>query len=121
MLKGSDTAIGPNEIFLPLSQAINPELIDGLKKIFRVHDGAFIGGGEYQQAPGEEIVNLGDLPPEEFMEWANRATGTMRNIAHEFAKRERTVTIGEGARAGEDPRLRRIREQIAASKKFRSG
>ncbi len=112
-------ATAPNEIFIPLAQAINPELFDGLKKMFRVSEGSFIGGGEYTQSTGEEVVNLGDLPREEFIEWANQATGVMKKAADHFEAAERTLTINEGAGPNEDPKMQRIRDQITASKRFR--
>lgn len=121
MVSTKETSVVAGEVFIPLAQGINPELIDGLKKTFRIHEGNFIGGGEYQQEVGEEVVNLGDLPREEFLEFANRATGVMQGISEEFAKQERTVTIGEGVGPAADPKLQRIREQIAASKRFKSG
>jgi hypothetical protein len=121
MVSSKETSVVASEVFIPLAQGINPELIDGLKKTFRVHEGNFIGGGEYRQETGEEIVNLGDLSREEFLRFANQATGVMKDLSTEQAKRERTVTIGEGIGSDEDPKLQRIREQIAASKRFTSG
>lgn len=101
----------PDELMVPLALAIKPELRDALHKMFGTK-GQMIGGGEYRSQPDEEVVNLGELPPGEFLQWANRATGLMRNIADTQAK---PVTV----RADEEPRLARIREQIRASKRLR--
>jgi hypothetical protein len=118
MTQGKEKATAPNEMFLPLAAAVNPELLEGLAKAFRVTSGKFIGGGEYTPAGGEEVVELGDLPPEEFMQWASKATGIMRDVAAEMEQKQRTVTVQEGP--SNDQRIQRIRDQINKSKKWQT-
>lgn len=115
--KDKPAATAPNEAFIPLALAINPELMGGLEKMFRVSKGGFIGGGEYKTSTGEDVVNLGDLPPEEFLRWANQATGTMQEVATQIESQQETVIIREGE--ADDRQINRIREQIAQSKRFR--
>ena len=112
MVNGKAKSTAPNETFIPLAYASNPDLLDGLKQTFRVHKGKFIGGGEYQPE-GEEVMELGDLPMDQWLQWANKATGMMRQVS-EVAK-ESAVTVKDGA--SDDPRLERIRDQIAHSKR----
>lgn len=114
MVEAGPKAVGPKEMFIPHALAVNGELYEALKKTFRIHKGKFIGGGEYHSDKGEEVVEMGDMPIEEFLQFANQATGVMQESAEEF-KRQHDVTIKEGPSA--DPRLDRIREQIAHSKR----
>jgi len=110
----------PNETFIPLAAAINPQLIDTLKNIFRITKGGpFIGGGEYMSKVGEEVVELGDLPPEEFLQFINSATPVMKETAERLEKQQRLVNVREGSDQHEDERLQRIREQITHSKRFK--
>jgi hypothetical protein len=99
---------GPaDRVFLPLALACNAELTESLKQMFS--KSSQVAMGDYLPAPGEEIVELGDMPPEEFKRWAAQATGAS-------AKSDEPVTLeGEAA----DPRIERIREQIAHSKRKR--
>lgn len=111
------TAALPNETFIPLAIGINPELVKGLQKMFRVGSDKFIGGGEYVPAAGERVVELGDLPKEEYLQFVNSATDTMREVAKDLTERQRLVTVKEGD--PEDPRMQRALEQIAHSKRFK--
>jgi len=117
MSKRKDKATAPMEAFIPLALAINPDLMEGLEKMFRVTKGGFIGGGEYQTNTGEDVVNLGDMAPEDFLKWANQATGVMQTVAKEMSIKERLVTIKEGA--AEDSQVQKIRDQIEHSKRFK--
>lgn len=99
----------PDNIFLPLALAVNTELGEQLREMFRIGKGAFIGGGEYMPQPGEQVVQLGDLPAEDFKRLAQMATGAV-------APSDPAVTLGTEA---SDPKIEQIREQIAHSKRFR--
>jgi hypothetical protein len=99
----------PDNVFLPLSLAVNAELGEQLREMFRVGKGAFIGGGEYMPQPGEQVVQLGDLPVDDFKQLAQMATGAV-------APSDPTVTLGTEV---SDPKIQQIREQIAHSKRFR--
>lgn len=117
MQSDNQPSTAPKDLFLPLSAAVNPDLVKGLTKLFRISKGgSFIGGGEYIAQKGEEVVNLGDLPQEEFMQWAGRATGAMREVAKNLESRQQTVTIQEGA--SDDPRIERMKQQIQESKRW---
>ena len=118
MVNGKQKATAPNEIMIPLSLAINGDLFDALKKTFRVTRGKFIGGGEYETTQGENVVELGDLSIDEFLRWANKATGHMKKTADEIHQKERLVNIKEGDSG--DEKLERIRAQIAKSKTWRT-
>lgn len=104
-------AAPPDEVFLPLSMAVNPELGEQLREMFRVGKGAYIGGGEYLPQPGEQVVNLGDLPVDRFKQLAQMATGAVD------AASSQSVTFG--SEDVSDPKIKQIREQIAHSKRFR--
>ncbi len=117
MTEEGASAAAPKELFIPLAAAINPEIIDWLKKTLRVSAaGEFIGGGEYHPAAGEEVVELGDLPREEFMKFATQATATIRKTSEENARQQETVRIKQGP--AEDARINRIKDQIARSKRW---
>ena len=118
MTSDKKTAKAPSDLFLPLAAGVNPDLIEGLGKLFRVSQGDFIGGGEYVSESHEEVVQLGDLPKDEFMEWAAAATGTMRSVAAQMEEQQQTVKVQEGA--SNDERIERIRGQIAQSKKWQT-
>lgn len=118
LINAEPKATAPKEIFIPLSLAVNGELLEALKKTFRVHKGSFIGGGEYMTERGEEVVEMGDMPREEFIKWANQATGTMESIAEHF-EAQHSLNIREGSDPSDDPRLQRARDQVAASKRFK--
>ena len=100
----------PDEVFLPLSLAINAELGEQLREMFRVGKGAFIGGGEYLPQVGEQVVELGDMPIEQFKRLAQMASGAS-------TASDQTVTLG--SEKVSDPKIEQIREQIAHSKRFR--
>lgn len=100
----------PDEVFLPLSLAINPELSEQLREMFRVGKGAFIGGGEYLPQPGEQVVNLGDVPIDHFKRLAQMASGAS-------TASDQSVTLG--SEKVSDPKIEQIRDQIAHSKRFR--
>lgn len=99
----------PDDIFLPLALAVNPELGEQLREMFRVGKGAFIGGGEYLPGAGEQVVELGDLPAEDFKRLAQMASGAA-------APSDSTITLGSEV---SDPKIQQIRDQIAHSKRFR--
>lgn len=102
----------PKQVFLPLALGCNAQLGEQLRTLFRVGKSQ-IGQGEYQPQPGEEVVELGELPIEEFKRWASAATGLAAQVEQQ---REQTVTLGSES---EDPRIERMREQIAHSKRIR--
>ena len=81
-------------------------------KVFRITKGKFIGGGEYQ-GRGEEVVELGELPIDKFMEWTKAAIGGAQTV--EQKRSRQTVSISND----DDPRASKIREQIRASKRLR--
>ncbi len=114
MVNSKEGAKVQDEAMIPLALAVNPELREGLQKIFRITKGRWIGGGEYQGRAGDEVVELGDLPPEEFLQWANAATGALQGMAQEQEHRRESVTI-----SNDDPRISKIRDQIKASKRLR--
>jgi hypothetical protein len=101
----------PDEVFLPLAMAVNPELGEQLREMFRVGKGAFIGGGEYLPGQGEQVVGLGDLPVDQFKRLAQMATGAAE------ASSNPSVTLGNEREA--DPKIKQIRDQIAHSKRYR--
>lgn len=109
IVNGKENPTAPDRVMIPLAMAVNPELREGLQKIFRVTKGRFIGGGEYHGRRGEQIVELADLPREEFMQWAQAAIGAMNTTA----PTTRDVTISD-----EDPRVAKARELIRASKRY---
>ena len=61
------------KLFIPLSVAVNPEILDYVKKQFKMSTSGsnnkppFIGGGEYMPKSNEVIHSLGDLPKNEFL------------------------------------------------------
>jgi len=115
MVKRKGKAVAPSDAFIPLALGCNPQLSEQLRDLFRVSkSGTEIAGGEYQPGMHEEVVELGDLDPEQFKQWAQMATGASVNLEQQ---REQLVTIRKGSETS-DPRIERIREQIAASKRF---
>lgn len=113
MLRRASVAARPDDVFIPLALGCNPQLSEQLKELFVPKSGP-IAGGEYMPEPGEEIVELGDVTPEQFKQWAAMATGMSNHIAKQ---REEPLSIKrEGERL--DPRIEQIRQQIAASKRF---
>lgn len=107
-----ESATPPKQVFLPLALGCNAQLGEQLRTLFRVGKSQ-IGQGEYVPQAGEEVVELGDLPIEEFKRWAAAATGMAVEVERQ---REQTVTLG--SESG-DPRIERMREQIAHSKRIR--
>jgi hypothetical protein len=100
-----------DSVFIPLAMAINPQIREALKQMFGAHKGAFVGGGEYVPGPGEQIVELDEnVSREEFLRMA-RAAGQASSTA-QASWQPVKVLDGEA----DDPRIQRIREQIAHSK-----
>jgi hypothetical protein len=66
--QGSKTYKDDEEINIPLSLAINPELLEGLVTLV---GGAKVGGGEYTPQAGEEVVELSSLSKEDFQKVIN--------------------------------------------------
>jgi hypothetical protein len=116
MVRGGDSAAAPDRVFLPVTLGCNPQLTEQLKELFRIGKGSFIGGGEYQPSGGEQVVELGELPVDEFKRLAAMATG-MATQAEQTREQAGSVTLGNEGR--DDPKLQRMREQIAHSKRFR--
>ena len=110
------SAVIPGSVFLPLSLAVNPDLTDWLKQMFRVGQGQQIGGGEYVPGAGEEVQELGDLPKDEWMQWIGGATPVIRESVDQMNELASPVTINEGQ--AQDERIERIRNQIAHSKRW---
>lgn len=110
MLNSDKSASAPERVFTPLSLAINPDLRDGLKDMFRVHKGAFVGGGEYHPESQEEIVEMGDMDRDEFLRFASAAGQGVTQ-----ASKRAAVTIREGQ--SDNAQMHRIQEQIAHSKR----
>lgn len=109
-MTGKEKASAPDRVFLPLALGCNPELAEQLKQLFRIGKGPFIGAGEYVPRAGEQVVEMADMPVEEFKRWAEMATGAA--VAERPA-----VTLGNDRVV--DPKIDRMREQIAHSKRFR--
>lgn len=60
------------KLFIPLSVAVNPDILDYVKKQFKLTDKkskkqAFIGGGEYMPKSNEVVSSMEDLSKEDFM------------------------------------------------------
>jgi len=111
-MSGQENAAAPERVYLPLALGCNPELGEQLKQLFRVGKGPFIGAGEYVPQPGEDVVELADLPVEQFKQWAQMATGAGGEPTSQPA-----ITLGSD-KVG-DAKLDRMREQVAHSKRFR--
>ena len=69
------------ELFIPLSLAINPDVLDFVKNQFGMVKGAtapgqtnkaYIGGGEYIPKKGEVIKSMADMSKEDFMKLLGR-------------------------------------------------
>jgi len=59
------------KLFIPLSVAVNPDILDYVKKQFNISKkgkSSIVGGGDYLPKPGEEIISMGELSKEEFMQ-----------------------------------------------------
>jgi len=61
----------PDRIFIPLSMAVNPEIITTIKEnLGLTKDGkkarTFVGGGDYVPKDGEQITSMGDLSKGDF-------------------------------------------------------
>lgn len=76
-----DTGGGKNKsiekLFIPLSVATNPDILDFVRKEFGLQGGAktavpLIGGGDYLPKPNEVITSMGDLSKDEFMRLIGR-------------------------------------------------
>jgi hypothetical protein len=103
-----------DEALIPLALAVNPDLLKSLKQMFGAARGTAIGGGEYHRAVGEEIVELGELAPDQFKRWMQGGGAAVQR--HEAKAAEipsAPVTVEQ------DERLQRIREQVQASKRWR--
>jgi hypothetical protein len=78
-----------NELFIPLSLAINPEVLDFIKTQFGMgKDGvapggevnkAYIGGGEYQPKKGEVIKSMSEMSKEDFMKLLGKKSSNQRS------------------------------------------
>jgi len=61
------------KLFIPLSVAINPDILDYVKKQFNMSSSkkssgpAYIGGGDYMPKSNEVINSLGDMSKDDFM------------------------------------------------------
>jgi len=119
MAGGKKSSVLPNDAFIPLAVGINPEIVKGLQKMFAIGSEGAIGGGEYVPAVGERVVELGDLPREQFAQFINTATDTMREVAREVEQKQQLVNVKERATERDDPRLQRAMDLIARSKRFR--
>jgi len=75
-----------NRLFVPLSVAINPQVIDYVHSQFNItgitkDDGSlaspFIGGGSYNLKPGESVKSMADMSKEQFIQaiggWGNKS------------------------------------------------
>lgn len=64
------------KLFIPLSVAVNPEVLDYVRKQFKLGKGGgkppLIGGGDYIPKQGEEVVSMGDLSKEDFLRLIGR-------------------------------------------------
>ena len=71
-----DSKIDRDKLFIPLSVAINPEIMDFVKKQFNVQGKskgpAYVGGGTYMPKPNEVISPMDDLSKEEFLKLLGR-------------------------------------------------
>lgn len=61
-----------DKLFIPLSLAINPDLLDYVRDQFKVgkhhgHQNSVIGGGEYVPRPNEIVTPMSELSKEEFL------------------------------------------------------
>lgn len=99
------TSTTGERVFLPLALGVNTDLSEALQQMFR--GGGEVAGGEYRPELGEEIVELGDMPADRFKQWAARAMGALSENAD--------VTLGN--ETAHDPKIERMREQIAHSKR----
>lgn len=108
---GKGGSVSSDRVFLPLALGVNAELAEALQSMFG-KGGTLVGGGDYKPAPGEEIVELGEMSPDEFKKWAAQATGMLAE------KKDEAVTLGSEAAAA-DPKIEQMREQIAHSKRTR--
>jgi len=113
------SSVIPEDAFIPLALGINPEILKGLQKMFAIGTDGAIAGGEYVPKAGEQVVELGDLPPDQFLQFVNQATDTMREVAKHETEKQRLVDVKEEPDDQDDPRLKRAMEQIAQSKRFR--
>ena len=65
--KPAATDIGDNrKIFIPLSVAINPKIVEHVKEEAKKYKNAFIGGGEFRPEKNVEIRSSGELSKEDF-------------------------------------------------------
>lgn len=66
-----------DKVFLPLSQIIKPEILEGVRKLFGLTDDGkekapHVGGGEYIPKKGEQIQSMEHLSKEEFKRMMGR-------------------------------------------------
>jgi hypothetical protein len=71
----------PQEILVPLSIAVNPNLQTALMKLFEIPAGGAvpIGGGEYTPDKKEEVVELGETSKETFLSMFNPMLKNMQS------------------------------------------
>ena len=71
LAKSTESGSGDfNKLFIPLSVAINPDILDYVKKQFKVSDkgkSAFIGGGEYMPKANEVVSSMEELSKDDFL------------------------------------------------------
>ena len=67
----NDSSKPIEKLFIPLSVAVNPDILDYVKAQFKMTTSAkgpvFIGGGEYTPKPHEVVTSMSDLSKEDFM------------------------------------------------------
>lgn len=68
---GNSSSKPLEKLFIPLSVAVNPDILDYVKKQFKVSDKkrgpVFIGGGEYMPKGNEVVNSMEDLSKEDFL------------------------------------------------------
>jgi hypothetical protein len=75
MVENENSSSSPSKplekLFIPLSVAVNPDILDYVKKQFKVSDKkkcpVYIGGGEYMPRGNEVVNSMEDLSKEDFL------------------------------------------------------
>lgn len=66
-----DSSTPIEKLFIPLSVAVNPDILDYVKAQFKMSTNSkgpvHIGGGEYMPKPNEVVTSMGDLSKEDFL------------------------------------------------------
>lgn len=65
--KGTSNYANDDTVVLPLTLAVNPQIKEWLVKM--VGKGVAIAGGDYAPQQGEQIVELGEMSKEAFINW----------------------------------------------------